>query len=141
MRPAACPLPQRKHTGALEARKKGALESEKSVQKRLEKMGMRADEAMAYRLRGGKLWHSCWQLLQDDEKIEARATMRREALTSQKEASTPGSTERAKREEAMGLDTNTYSFGLGNLYYPIWDILTNTEKDEARAIIRASAHE
>jgi hypothetical protein len=45
-------------------------------------MGLGEDEVMTYRLAGGPLWNSCWQLLDDEEKVEVRATMRREALAA-----------------------------------------------------------
>ena len=97
---------------ALEACKKGAFKSEKSVKKRLATMGMTDDGVMTYRLGGGGLWYSCWELLDEDEKAEARGTMRREAL----DADSLGKSEQAKRALEMGLGPKahmTYDMTLG----------------------------
>ena len=55
--------------------KKGSLETEKVVKKRLDKMGMDEDKVMTYRMGGDPLWYSVWELLEVEEKIEARGTM------------------------------------------------------------------
>jgi hypothetical protein len=50
---------------ALAQRKKGAVESKKTIQGRLSEMVMTHgyDEGMTYRLGGGALWYECWELL------------------------------------------------------------------------------
>ena len=54
---------------AAEARVRGALESEKVVKKRLDKMGMHEEEVMTYRLGGGPLWYSCWGFLRTKKRL------------------------------------------------------------------------
>ena len=84
--------------------------------KDIAKMGMGEDEVMTYRLGGGPLWYSFWELLEDEEKIEARAAMRR----AKKEGADLGqaeSTERAvKMDLGPGGDT-LYRLGHGDTYY------------------------
>jgi hypothetical protein len=115
-------------------------------------MGLGEDEVMTYRLAGGPLWNSCWQLLDEEEKVEVRATMRREALAACKKGAEESLEVEARatmREEAlavkekgadvskaevteraakMGLGPNgrlLYTFGHGNLYYPVWHLLSS----------------
>jgi hypothetical protein len=71
---------------ALAVRKKGAVESEKVVKRRLVKMELAATEVMTYRLGKGKLWYNCWEILTTEEKAAARALMRAEALAARAEA-------------------------------------------------------
>ena len=124
--------------------KKGALESEKVVKKRLAKMGMGEDEVMTYRLGGGALWYSCWELLEDAEKIEARGTMTREALASRKKGALESEKVVKKRLEKMGMgedDVMTYRLGGGPLWYSCWELLEDEEKIEARAAMRRAKKE
>jgi hypothetical protein len=101
-------------------------------------MGMGEDEVMTYRLGGGPLWYSCWTLLDDREKVDARATMTQACPKSRD----LGVTEMMKRVAKMVLGPNglhLYKFGHGSMYYDIWDILTDVEQVEARLQMKAIA--
>jgi hypothetical protein len=83
---------------------------------------------MTYRLTGEWLFYSCWELLDQDEKVEARATMREEALTMKEKGADVSKTEVTERAAKMGLGPNgrlMYTFGHGNLYDPIWHLLSS----------------
>ena len=120
---------------ALAVRKKGAVESQKVVEKRLEEMGLRGDEVMTYRLGGGPLWYSCWVLLDEGEKQEARARMRGEARAACKKSGGEGTPTSTQRAQEMGLGENEmmlYTMGSGAMYYDIWDLLDDGEQETLR---------
>ena len=97
---------------------------------------------MTYTLGDGDLWNSCWELLEDEEKIEARATMRREALASHEKGRDLSEAEITERAAKMVLGPGgnlLYTFGHDNTYYDIWDILSDEEQHEARLQIQTSS--
>jgi hypothetical protein len=125
---------------ALAVRKKGAVESEKVVKRRLVKMELAATEVMTYRLGKGKLWYNCWEILTTEEKAAARALMRAEALVARKRGTVESANVVKQRLVEMELpDTDSevmnYRLGGGSAWYVFWGILTVQEKDAAWALV------
>jgi len=64
-----------------------------------------------------------------------------ESVEVRKEATRLGRTEQGSTEMDLGTNTyNMYALGHGNLYYPIWNLLTKPEKDAVSALMRTSAY-
>jgi hypothetical protein len=129
---------------ALAVRKRGAVESEKVVKRRLVKMELAETEVMTYRLGKGKLWYNCWEMLTTEEKAAARALMRLEALAARKRGAIDSAKVVKKRLVEMELaDTDSevmnYRLGGGSAWYVFWEILTTEEKAAAWALVRLEA--
>jgi hypothetical protein len=124
---------------ALAACKRGAVESKNTVKQRLEEMLLEETEGMVYRLGGGSTWYEFWGLLTTEQKRECRALMREEAQIKMEEVGRLGVAEQAQRVTEMGLPSNiVYSLGHCHVYYAIWHLLEQREKEEAREQIRSN---
>jgi hypothetical protein len=129
---------------ALAVRKRGAVESEKVVKRRLVKMELAETEVMTYRLGKGKLWYNCWEMLTTEEKAAARALMRLEALAARKTGAIASANVVKQRLLEMELaDTDSevmnYRLGGGSAWYVFWEILSTEEKAAAWALVRLEA--
>jgi hypothetical protein len=108
----------------------GTVESGKNVKMSQRKMRMGEDGVMSWRLDGGSLWDTCWELFDEIDKIEARQEIRRTVLEARKKDVVESEKNVKERLRTMGMgedEVMSWRLGGGDLWWSYWELFDESE--------------